>query len=278
MDKLDWQLISNKAYELGTAWSIKLLGALAILIIGSIVIKFLTGMIRKVMERSNIDQTITHFLHSIVKISLQIVLWLMVLGNLGIKTTSFIAILGSAGIAVGLALQGSLSNIGAGVLLISLRPFQVGQYISGGGESGTVDSIGIFYTTLITPDNKKIIVPNSKVASDSITNYSAMERRRVDFKFGISYDDDIKLAKNILNQIVENDERILKDPAPQVVVVELGDSSVNFAVRAWAKASDYWSLYFDMLERVKITFDEKGITIPFPQRDIHMYQTEEKAA
>jgi small conductance mechanosensitive channel len=278
MEKLDWQLIANKAYELGTVWAIKLIGALAILIIGSMVIKFLTGMVRKVMERSKIDQTIVSFLHSIVKISLQIVLWLMVLGNLGVKTTSFIAILGSAGIAVGLALQGSLSNIGAGVLLIILRPFQVGHYISGGGQSGTVDSIGIFYTTLITPDNKKIIVPNSKVASDSITNYSAMERRRVDFTFGISYDDDIKLAKNILNEIVANEERILKDPAPQIVVAELGDSSVNFAVRTWAKASDYWSLYFDMLERVKVTFDEKGITIPYPQHDIHMYQTEEKAA
>ncbi|MDN5280517.1 MAG: small conductance mechanosensitive channel [Clostridiales bacterium] len=272
MEGVNWQLMANKAYELGTEWLIKLLGALVILFIGSLVIKFVVNLMKKLLDKSGVDLTVVGFLETVVKISLKVILWLMVLGNLGVKTTSFIAIVGSAGLAIGLALQGSLSNIGAGVLLIILRPFKVGDYVTGGGQSGTIKEIGIFNTIMITPDNKMIIVPNSKISSDSITNFSAMETRRVDFVFGIGYDDDLKLAKETLNEIIKADSRVLSDPAHLVVVSELGDSSVNFTVRAWVKPADYWSFYFDTIEKVKLTFDEKGISIPFPQRDVHLYQ------
>jgi small conductance mechanosensitive channel len=278
MENINWQVMANKAYELGTEWSIKLVGALAILILGTIVIKFLVNMLKKVLDKSGTDTTIVGFLEKVVSISLKVILWIMVLGNIGVKTTSFIAIIGSAGLAVGLALQGSLSNIGAGVLLIILRPFKVGDYITGGGQSGTINEIGIFNTIMTTPDNKRIIVPNSKISADSITNYSAMETRRVDFVFGIGYDDDLRAAKQTLQDLISQDSRVLADPAPMVVVSELGDSSVNFTVRAWVKAPDYWSLHFDIIEKVKLTFDEKGISIPFPQRDVHMYQENPKAA
>ncbi len=278
MEKVNWQVMANKAYELGTEWSIKLVGALAILILGTIVIKFLVNMLKKLLDKSGTDATIVGFLEKVASISLKVILWIMVLGNIGVKTTSFIAIVGSAGLAVGLALQGSLSNIGAGVLLIILRPFKVGDYITGGGQSGTINEIGIFNTLMTTPDNKRIIVPNSKISADSITNYSAMDTRRVDFVFGIGYDDDLRAAKQVLQDLISQDSRVLADPAPMVAVSELGDSSVNFTIRAWVKSSDYWSLHFDIIEKVKLTFDEKGISIPFPQRDIHMYQEAPKAA
>lgn len=278
MGKVNWQVMANKVYELGTEWLVKLLGAIVILFIGMIVINFLMNVLKKVLEKSGVDVTIIGFLQAIAKVSLQVVLWIMVLGNLGVKTTSFIAIVGSAGLAVGLALQGSLANIGAGVLLIILRPFKAGDFITGGGQSGTIQEIGIFSTVMVTTDNKKIIIPNSKVAADSIVNFSAMETRRIEFIFGVSYDDDLKAAKEILKDIIGADSRVLADPKPLVVVSELAESSVNFTVRVWAKSADYWGIYFDTIEKVKLTFDEKGISIPFPQRDVHMHQTERTAA
>ena len=195
---------------------------------------------------------------------------LAALSNLGVNTTSFIAVLGAAGLAVGLAFQGTLSNIGAGVLLIFFRPFKVGDFIQAAGESGVVEEINLFSVLLKTGDNKQIIIPNSSIIGGNITNFSAKDTRRVDFTFGIGYEDDLKLAKETLEEIVNSDERVLKDPAPFVAVSELAESSVNFVVRVWVKSADYWGVYFDTLERVKLTFDEKGISIPYPQMDVHL--------
>jgi small conductance mechanosensitive channel len=229
------------------------------------------------MDRGEIDTTLSEFIASIIDILLLIVVILAAINNLGIDTTSFIAILGAAGLAIGLALQGTFGNIGAGVILILFRPFEVGDFISAGGENGTVESITLFNTTLLTPDNKVILIPNSTVTSGNITNFSKKEERRVDFIFGIGYDDDLKLAKATLQEIIDADERILKDPGSFIGVGELADSSVNFTVRVWVKAADYWGVHFDTIEKVKLTFDEKGISIPYPQMDVHANVTKVKA-
>jgi small conductance mechanosensitive channel len=199
-----------------------------------------------------------------------VVVVLAALSTLGVETTSFIAILGAAGLAIGLALQGTLGNIGSGVMLISFRPFKVGDFVTAGGETGTVAGISIFATILHTLDNKVVTVPNAAVTAGNITNFSAREERRIDLSFGIGYGDDLREAKKILEDIISADERILDEPAPFVGVSELADSSVNFVFRPWVKSEDYWDVYFDMNEKVKLTFDEKGISIPFPQMDIHL--------
>lgn len=222
------------------------------------------------MDSREVDPTLSAFIASLVDILLLIVVVLAALNNLGIDTTSFIAMLGAAGLAIGLALQGTFGNIGSGVILILFRPFEVGDFVSVGGESGTVEAITLFNTTLTTPDNKVILIPNGAVTGGNITNFSKKEERRVDFVFGIGYDDDLKLAKATLQEIIDADARILKDPESFIGVGELGDSSVNFTVRVWVKASDYWGVHFDTTEKVKLTFDEKGISIPYPQMDIHL--------
>ena len=191
---------------------------------------------------------------------------------LGIQMTSFIAILGAAGLAVGLALQGSLANFAGGVLILLFKPFKVGDFIDAVGFSGTVKEIQVFSTKMTTPDNKTIIIPNGNLANSSMTNYSTQTQRRVDFVFGIGYNDDIKKAKSVINELIYKDERILKDPEPLVVVSELGDSSVNLTVRVWSKSADYWGIFFDMQESVKLKFDEQGISIPYPQQDVHLYK------
>jgi small conductance mechanosensitive channel len=194
------------------------------------------------------------------------------LEKLDIKTTSFIAILGAAGLAIGLALQGSLANFAAGVLMIIFKPFKVDDFIEAGGVMGSVIEIGIFTTVLKSPDNKKVIVPNAHVTGGNITNFNANGTRRIEIIAGISYDDDIDKAKAILNDLVASDDRILKDPAPQIALSEMADSSVNFVVRPWVNAADYWDVYFGTTETIKKKFDEAGITIPFPQRDVHIYE------
>jgi small conductance mechanosensitive channel len=188
------------------------------------------------------------------------------------QTTSFIAVIGAAGLAVGLALQGSLANFAAGFLMIIFRPFKVGDYIEGAGIAGTVESIQMFTTQLKTPDNKTVIVPNAKITGDNIVNWSSKGTRRVDLVIGIGYGDDIDKAKQIMMDVLTKDQRVLKDPAPQVAVLELADSSVNFVVRPWVNASDYWNVYFDTTEEIKKRFDQEGVSIPFPQRDVHMYE------
>jgi small conductance mechanosensitive channel len=190
----------------------------------------------------------------------------------GIATTSFVAILGAAGLAVGLALQGSLANFAGGVLILLFKPFKVGDFINAQGHAGTVNAIRVFFTTLKTPDNKTIIIPNGALSNSSITNFSTEPQRRVDMTFGIGYADDIQKAKGILKRLVDSDSRILREPEPAIVLTELADSSVNFAVRAWCNATDYWGIYFDMHEKVKESFDKEGVSIPFPQRDLHVYE------
>jgi small conductance mechanosensitive channel len=264
--------ILDKIIEWGALYGMKIVGALAILIIGRIVVGILTGALKKVMRKSKMDETLVKFLSSLTKTGLLVILFIVVLNQLGIQTTSFVAIIGAIGLAIGFALQGSLANFAAGVMLILFKPFKSGDFIEAGGTTGSVEEIGIFSTIMKTPDNKKIIVPNSNITGGNIVNYSAKETRRVDLVFGIGYDDDLKKAKQLLGQILQGDDRILKDPAPVVAVSELADSSVNFVVRPWVKSADYWGVYWDLTEKVKLTFDAESISIPYPQQDVHMHQ------
>jgi small conductance mechanosensitive channel len=269
--EIDLQQLAAKAQSLATEFGIDIIAALAIFIIGRWVANLITKGVRRLLERADVDSTLVKFLSNIVRILLLIFVILAAIGQLGIQTTSLIAVLGAAGLAVGLALQGSLSNFAAGVLVIIFRPYKVGDYIEAAGVAGTVDEVQIFNTVMNTPDNKRIIVPNSQITGGIITNYSAHETRRVDFTFGIGYADDIDKAKKIIEEVLTSDERVLEDPAPQIVVAELADSSVNIVARPWAKAADYWGLKFDVTETVKKRFDAEGISIPFPQRDVHVY-------
>lgn len=255
-------------------WKIgpNLLLAIVFLIIGYWIIKFIMKGSSKAMDKARIDESLKRFLHSLISIGLKVLLLISVASMLGIATTSFVAVLGAAGLAVGLSLQGSLANFAGGVLIIFFKPFKVGDVIEAQGYIGSVNSIQVFNTILKTPDNKTIIIPNGSLSNGSITNYTTEARRRVDMTFGIGYGDDIKKTKEVLRALVEEDKRIHHEPEPVVVVSELGDSSVNFAVRAWTNTSDYWNVYFDMQEKVKLEFDKHGISIPFPQRDVHIYQ------
>jgi small conductance mechanosensitive channel len=262
--------------DLAMQYGIKLIAAIAIFIIGKMVANWLKKLITRVMTKAEIDQIIIGFTSSIAYIAMLAFVVVAALGQLGIQTTSFIAILGAAGLAIGLALQGSLSNFAAGFLMIIFRPFKVGDFIEAAGVAGKVNAIHIFTTTLTTPDNKTIIVPNSKIGNDNIVNYSTQPTRRVDLTIGVAYDADLKLVRDILEDIVSKDERILKDPPHQIAVSELADSSVNFVVRLWVESTNYWDVFFETNETVKVRFDEAGIGIPFPQRDVHVY--EHKAA
>lgn len=266
-------VIVNTISEWVALYGLQVIGAIAILVFGRIIVAILTGVVRRLMQRAHVDDTLLRFVTSLTKIGLMTFVFIAALGTLGVQTASLIAVIGAAGLAVGFALQGSLSNFAAGVMLIIFRPFKRGDYIEGGGMAGTVDEIQIFITVLKTPDNRKVIVPNSKMTGDNIVNYSAHDTRRLDLVFGIGYGDDIRKAKATLVRILGEDSRVLKDPAPTIAVLNLGDSSVDFAVRPWVKTTDYWAVYFDLTEKVKLTFDEQGISIPFPQRDIHMHQT-----
>jgi small conductance mechanosensitive channel len=254
-------------------YGLQVLGAIATLIIGMWIAKLLAKSFSKVLTKREVDQTLVKFFVSLVRIALIIFVIISAAAQVGIQTASFVAVIGAAGLAIGFALQGSLSNLAAGVMLIIFKPVKVGDYIEGGGDAGSVESVGIFITTLLTPDNKVVYIPNSTLTGGNITNYSAMDTRRVDMVFGIGYTDDIDKAKNVIQSVLNNDSRILKDPAPQVVVSELADSCVNFNVRPWVNKADYWGVYFDTTEQIKKKFDEQKISIPFPQRDVHMYQT-----
>ena len=255
---------------LAISYGLKLLGAIAIFIIGKWVARKVANIIESLLEKSKTDVTLRGFLGNLVYALLLILVIIMALGTLGIQTTSFVAVLGAATLAIGLALQSNLSNFGAGAMILLLRPFKVGDVVEAGGATGIVENIGIFNTKIKTFDNKVVIVPNSSIVSSNITNYSEKDIRRVDLVIGVSYEDDLKRVKDELWNILNEDNRILKDPAPTVAVSELADSSVNFVVRPWVKTSDYWNVYFDLLEKIKIRFDEKGINIPYPQMDVHL--------
>ena len=262
----------EKIQTMGLEYGAKILGALIVLIIGMWVARMIKKGIVKVMEKRQVDPTLISFCSSLLYVAMQIFVIVAALEKLNIRTTSFIAILGAAGLAIGLALQGSLANFAAGVLMIIFKPFKVGDFIEAGGVIGGVVEIGIFTTVLKSPDNKKIIIPNAGVTGGNITNFNVNGTRRIEIIAGISYDDDIDKAKAILNDIVASDERILKDPAPQVAMSAMADSSVNFVVRPWVKPDDYWGVFFDTTETIKKKFDEADITIPFPQRDVHLYE------
>lgn len=252
------------------AWGLKVIAAVAIFVVGRWIAKLIRRIVRRVMEKAEVEPIIIGFVSSMAYIALLAFVVIAALGQLGIQTTSFIAILGAAGLAIGLALQGSLANFAAGFLMIIFRPFKVGDFIEGAGVAGVVQNIQIFTTTLNTPDNKTIIIPNAKLSGDNIINYSAQETRRVDMTVGVAYDADLAHVKNVLNDIIGKDERILADPGPQVAVAELADNSVNFVVRVWTNTADYWGVMFDTTETIKNRFDKEGIGIPFPQRDIHI--------
>jgi len=254
-----------------SAYSIKIVAAILIFIIGKWLSHKATSLLGKLMGKNNIDITLIKFLKSIVYYTLIIFVLIAALGQLGINTTSFLTILGAAGLAIGLALKDSLSNFASGFMLIMFHPFRVGDFVKVSGASGTIKAIDIFNTTIHTPDNQKVIVPNSKITSDVITNVTANDTRRVDLVIGIGYDDDIAKAKNILNDIIKDEKRILKDQITKIAVSELADSSVNFVVRPWVKTSEYWDVYFDLIEKIKITFDKEGISIPYPQQDVHLF-------
>jgi small conductance mechanosensitive channel len=264
-----------KVWELLTVYGLKIIAAVIVLIVGRWVAKLLRTTTQKIMTKREADPTIISFVANLTYILLLTFVILAALGQLGIQTTSFIAIIGAAGLAIGLALQGALANFAAGFLMIIFRPFKVGDFIEGAGVTGTVEEIQMFTTQLKTPDNKTIIIPNAQVTAGNITNFSTKEIRRVDLVVGIGYGDDIDNAKKVIADLLTKDERILKDPPPTIGVVELADSSVNFAVRPWVKSEDYWDVYFDTTENIKKRFDAEGVTIPFPQQDVHLYEHKE---
>ncbi len=249
----------------------RVLSAVLLLIFGFWLIKMSERFMSRAMARSKIEVSLQKFFISLSGVLLKILLIIVVASMVGIETTSFVALIGAAGLAVGLALQGSLANFAGGVLILMFKPFRVGDFIEGAGNKGTVAAIQVFHTVLITPDNKRVIIPNGELSSSSITNYSAEPTRRVDMVFGIGYDDDLRKAKTLLHRIVDEDERILKEPEPTIAVSELADSSVNFVVRVWCQSQDYWAIFFDMQEKVKLAFDAEGISIPYPQRDVHLH-------
>jgi small conductance mechanosensitive channel len=254
-----------------STYSLKVVAAILILIVGKWLSQKVANVIAKLLEKNKVDVTLVGFLSNIIYYVLLIMVLIAAAGQLGINTTSFLTIVGAAGLAVGLALKDSLANFAAGVMLILFRPFKVNDVVNAGGVVGKVQSINIFNTIMTTPDNQKVIVPNNNITSGVITNITANDTRRVDLVVGISYSDNIKTAKDVLAEIVGNDSRVLKDPAPTIAVSELGDSSVNLVVRPWVKTGDYWDVFFSLTETIKTTFDEKGISIPFPQTDVHLF-------
>ncbi|GAA0341912.1 small-conductance mechanosensitive channel MscS [Bowmanella denitrificans] len=253
-------------------WGINIALALLIFIIGRIVVGVLIGLFGKVMARSKYDNMLVEFVKSILNAVLMLFVVVASLDQLGVDTTSLVALLGAAGLAIGLSMKDSLANFAAGVMLLVFRPFKAGDYVEAGGTAGSVKTIGIFTSTFNTPDNKLVIVPNGAIYGGNITNFSAQETRRVDMVFGISYDSDLRKAKQILIDMLDAEPRVLKDPAPQVAVSELADSSVNFVVRPWVKSADFWAVKFDLTEAIKLRFDQEGISIPFPQMDVHLHK------
>ncbi len=266
------QTYSQKLIDL--VWQIgpRFLYALIALMIGLWAIRIFSRITENSLQKARVEVSLQKFIISLIRVGLKILLLISVASMLGIATTSFIAVLGAAGLAVGLALQGSLANFAGGVLILLIKPFKVGDVIEAQGYIGKVDQIQIFNTILKTFDNKTVFIPNAVLSNGNITNFSLEATRRVDMTFGVGYNDDIKKARQILTELVNADERILKEPPPSVVVVELAESSVNFAVRVWVKSGDYWNVFTDFQEKVKLAFDEQGISIPFPQRDVHLYR------
>lgn len=271
---MDPKGIYDTSIDYISLYGLKVVAAIAIFIIGKWLAKKLVVLAKKMMVKAKVDETLVSFAGNVMYGMTITFVVIAALNQLGVETTSLAAVLAAAGLAIGLALQGSLSNLAAGVMIIIFRPFKIGDYVDAGGTAGTVEDISIFTTSFRTPDNRQVIVPNDAITSSIITNVSAKPERRVDLKIGVGYSDDLSKVKKVLTKIIESEERILKDKDVTIAVAELGDSSVNLVVRPWVKTSDYWDVYFDLTEKIKITFDKEGISIPFPQRDLHIISGE----
>jgi len=262
----------NTMVDWVSQFGLKVLAAVVVFVVGKWLARRISNLLQRGMERADTDPTLVGFVRNIAYFGLLTMVVIAAVGQLGVQTTSFIAVLGAAGLAVGLALQGSLANFAAGVLMIIFRPFKAGDYIEAAGTAGSVEEIQLFTTKLKTPDNRTVIIPNAQVTAGTITNYSARDTRRLDMVFGVGYGDDLDHVKRVINEVLAEEPRLLKDPEPVVAVVNLGESSVDFAVRPWVKSADYWGVFFDMQEKMKKRFDQEGISIPFPQRDLHVFQ------
>ncbi len=276
MEEVTSEASKYSQYLIDLIWQYgpKVVLAIVTLIIGLWVIGIISRALRRGMERRDVDPSLAPFLRSLISATLKIMLFISVIGMVGIEATSFVAVLGAAGLAVGLALQGTLQNFAGGVIILLLKPFKVGDFVDAVGYSGTINSIQIFNTYLKTPDNKTIIIPNGQLANSSMVNYSTEPRRRVDWTFGVGYGDNADKTKDILIELIKADNRILTDPEPFIALSELADSSVNFVVRVWVEASDYWGVFFDMNEKVYKRFEKEGLNIPFPQMDVHLHKNE----
>lgn len=266
--------IIEKSTEILIEYGPKLIGAILVWIIGSFVIKTISKALLGVLDKKEIDESLKPFLKSLISIVLKVLLVITVLGMLGVEMTSFIAIIGAAGLAVGMALSGTLQNFAGGVVILLFKPFKIGDYIDAQGHKGVVKEIQIFNTILTEFDNKTVILPNGVLSTSAMVNYSTEPIRRVDWTFGIGYGDSVDKAKQVLNKLIENDKRILKNPASFIAVSSLGDNSVNFTVRGWVKSEDYWGVFFDMNENVYNTFNKEGLQIPYPQMDLHLHKSE----
>ncbi|NAW67524.1 small-conductance mechanosensitive channel MscS [Photobacterium halotolerans] len=266
-------IIDNQ--ELLIQYGVNLISALLILFIGNLISKGVANGFGKMLRRKQMDEAVVKFLQSLVRYLLFVIVLIAALSRVGVQTASVVAIIGAAGLAIGLALQGSLSNFAAGVLIVAFRPFKSGDYVEVAGVAGSVESIQVFQTVLNTPDNKMVVVPNAAVIGGAITNYSRHETRRIDYVIGVSYKSDLKKTKEVLKRVVDAEPRLLKTPAPTIGVVALADSSVNFVVRPWVKTADYWAVYFDLLQAIKEELDKEGIEIPFPQMDVHLNKVEQ---
>ncbi|MEX0609462.1 MAG: mechanosensitive ion channel domain-containing protein [Balneolaceae bacterium] len=266
---------SDELLNLAYVHGLNILSAIAVLIVGLWIAKYVTKVTAKAFSKSNVDSALTIFLKSLISIVLKVLVYITALGMLGVEMTSFIALLGAAGLAVGLALQGSLANFAGGVLILFFKPFRVGDFIEGQNHSGTVERIDILHTILATPDNQTVVIPNGQLANSPITNYSTKATRRARFAVGISYDSDVKKAREVILRILNADERTLELPEPVVVLNELADSSLNLSARAWTNTENYWGFFWDNLEKIKEELDKEGIVIPFPQRDVHLIKEKE---
>ncbi len=260
----------TKMYEYMATYWLQVVGAIIIFVVGRWLAKLLSNLVAKAMTRAKVDPTLTSFVQHLCQIALLVFVIIAALQKLGVPVTNFVVVIGAAGLAIGFALQGSLSNFAAGIMLIIFKPFKVGDFIEAAGKMGTVQEIQIFNTVLNSPDNVRIIIPNGQVTGNNIMNYTANGTRRIDLVIGVSYGDDLKKTHQVIEEVIKGEGRILPEPAYTIAVSELGDSSVNFVVRPWVNASDYWSVRFDLIEKIKLALDKNGITIPFPQHDVHM--------
>ena len=274
---MDLQVVVPQLLSILAAWGVKIVAALALFVVGRLAARWVRRILVRVLQRAETDRTLVPYLSGLGYYLTMVFVAIAVLGVVGIQTASVIAVLGAAGLAVGLALQGTLSNFAAGIMLLVFRPFRVGEYVEVGGEGGSVQSIGLFSLTLNTPDNVQVVMPNSMVWGDKIKNYAANDTRRNDMVVGVSYDDDLETAVGVIRELLAADPRVLDDPAPAVAVAELADSSVNIVVRPWCARQDYWDLRFDLTRRMKEALEGAGCSIPFPQRDLHLFEAKPTA-